>query len=92
MEKGKTLAAKTKEFNLTDFNRGHPRKDLKVGDRVTMYRIPYREKSPIYDGTVLKIHRFGLFTALCDVKKDGTENVYLESVYLGKIWTGWQKP
>lgn len=86
------MAAKEKEFNLTDFNRGFPRKELKVGDRVTIYRIPYREKNPLYSGVVVRIYRFGAFTAYCDIKKDGTESIYGESVYLGKVWQGWQKP
>ena len=86
------MAKKAEEFNLTKFNSGYAPREIKEGDRVTIYRIPYRQKSPIYTGTVVKVYNRNGFSAYCDVKKDGTDSVYGESVYLGKIWEGWGKP
>lgn len=91
---GEALPTKAKEkaFNLTEFNKGFPRRELKEGDQVTIYRVPYRNQGVLYRGTVVKIHNYSPLSAYCDIKKNGTESIYGESVYLGRIWEGWQKP
>lgn len=71
--------------DLIKFNKGYPRRPIAVGDKVSMYKIPYREGWQIGSGIVKKIVREGELGAWCDVQREGHSNTQLHFIYLGRV-------
>jgi hypothetical protein len=88
---GKPKAA-AKEFSVTDFNKGHTPYDLQVGERVSIYKIPYRKKHKIGSGIVKRIITKWKFSAYCELLMDGKETTNGHWVYLGRVYEGRDKP
>ncbi|QFG05440.1 hypothetical protein 031MP004_39 [Bacillus phage 031MP004] len=88
----KTTSTKEKKKTLLEYNKGHKLRELKVGQTVPIYRIPYKAKGEAYKATVKKIIRMGALGATCLVEREGTGSESIEFIYLGKIYEGWDKP
>lgn len=80
--------AEKEKLDLHQFNKGYPKKSLKVGDRVDIFKIPYKANWKMGSGVVKKIVHMGEFSAYCEVLMDKKNTLEGHWIYLGKIFTG----
>jgi hypothetical protein len=73
------------EFDIRAFNKGTPKRALKVGDRVDIYKVPFKEKFKLGSGRVKKIIWEGDLCAYVDVLRDGHASTQAHWIYLGKV-------
>ena len=83
---------KVKKPTLIDFNKGYKRHDIKAGDKVDIYRIPYKQKGLQYSGIVRKVIHEGALGAWVVHERLVTKKETIDYIYLGKIYNGWDKP
>lgn len=83
---------KEKKKTLIDFNQGFKLREIKVGQRVDVYKIPYKQKGKTYTGTILDIVHRGTLGAWCKLRRIDTGAETIDFIYLGKIYDGWDKP
>jgi hypothetical protein len=88
----KAAEKKVKKPTLLEFNKGHKIKELKVGDKVEIYRIPYKQKGLQYSGVVRKVINTGALGAWVVHERSDTKKETIDYIYLGKIYSGWDKP
>lgn len=83
---------KIKKPTLLEFNKGYKIQELKVGDKVEVYRIPYKQKGLQYSGIVRKVIETGTLGAWVVLDRLDTGSETIDYIYLGKIYSGWDKP
>ncbi|QFG05707.1 hypothetical protein 035JT001_40 [Bacillus phage 035JT001] len=88
----KKTATKEKKMTLREYNKGYKLRELKVGQVVPIYRIPYKAKGEAYKAKVKKIISMGTLGATCVVEREGTNAEGIEFIYLGRIYEGYDKP
>lgn len=83
---------KVKKPTLMEFNKGHNKGKLKIGDKVDVYRIPYKQKQKQYSGIVRKIIEEGALGYWVVLERTDLEQETIDYIYTGKIYNGWDKP
>jgi hypothetical protein len=89
---GKPKKEKAPKKSLIEFNSGYKPRELKVGQVVDVFKIPYKAKAKSYSGRVKKIIYKGAFSACCLLERLDTGSETIDFIYLGKIYDGWDKP
>lgn len=88
----KAAEKKEKKPTLLEFNKGHKAGEIKEGDKVDVYRIPYKQKGLQYSGIVRKVIHAGVLGAWVIHERLDTGKETIDYIYTGKIYNGWDKP
>jgi hypothetical protein len=90
--RGKKKEEKKKKPTLLEYNQGYPKRKIKVGQRVDVFKVPYKEKFKTYTGEVLAILHEGTLGNWVRLRRLDTGSEAIEFIYLGKVYEGWDKP